>query len=254
MSEAARAQRIKEDFIAAGGAWDETWETVLKLNPELVVVCSKLASVPRRSGHLEPKIKELVALCVDASSTHLHLPGVRQHIRAALEHGASAAELTEVLELSATVSIHAMNVGIPILLDVASECGLRREEPERRSRRQVELQEEFTRSRGYWNPTWDAVLELDPDFFEAYTDFSSLPWRSGVLEPKVKEFMYIAFDASATHLYEVGLRLHIENALGYGASIAEIAEILEIAALIGIQSITGAAPILAEELERFRAG
>jgi alkylhydroperoxidase/carboxymuconolactone decarboxylase family protein YurZ len=253
MSDAARTQGIKDDFIAAGGIWDETWETVLTLDPELVAVCSKLASVPRRSGHLDPKTKELVALCVDANSTHLHLPGVRQHIRAALEHGASAAELIEVLELSATVSIHAMNVGIPVLLDVASKRG-QRTDPELRSQRQVELQDEFTRSRGYWNPTWDAVLELDPDFFEAYTDFSSLPWRNGGLEPKVKEFMYIAFDASATHLYEVGLRLHIENALGYGASIGEIAEILEIAALIGIQSVTSAAPILAEELARFRGG
>jgi alkylhydroperoxidase/carboxymuconolactone decarboxylase family protein YurZ len=253
MSDAVRTQEIKDRFVAAGGVWDETWETVLKLDPELVGVCSKLASVPRRSGHLEAKTKELVALCIDASSTHLHLPGVRQHIRAALGRGASASELIEVLELSATVSIHAMNVGIPILLDVAVERG-QRTEPERRSRRQVELQEEFTRSRGYWNPTWDAVLEIDPDFFEAYTDFSALPWRNGVLEPKVKEFMYIAFDASATHLYEVGLRLHIENALGYGASIGEIAEILEIAALIGIQSVTSAAPILAEELARFRAG
>ncbi|HEX3615885.1 MAG TPA: carboxymuconolactone decarboxylase family protein [Solirubrobacteraceae bacterium] len=253
MSGSARAQEIKADFIAAGGLWDATWETVLNLDPELVAVCSKLASVPRRSGRLEPKTKELVALCVDASSTHLHLPGVRQHIRTALGHGASAAELMEVLELSATVSIHAMNVGIPILLDVASELG-QRAGSEPRSQRQVYLQEQFTRSRGYWNTTWDAVLELDPDFFEAYTEFSSLPWRSGVLEPKVKEFMYIAFDASATHLYEVGLRLHIENALGYGASIGEIAEILEIAALIGIQSVTSAAPILAEELARFRTG
>ena len=29
--------------------------------------------------------------------------------------------------------------------------------------------------------------------FAAYTEFSSLPWRADA-EPKVKEFVYIAFD------------------------------------------------------------
>jgi alkylhydroperoxidase/carboxymuconolactone decarboxylase family protein YurZ len=253
MPETNSDEAIKAGFIAAGGIWDSAWDTVLELHPELVTVCSRLAAVPRHGAHLDAKSKELVALCIDASSTHLYLPGIRQHIRAALGNGASAGELMEVIELSATVSVHAMNVGLPILLDVASERD-QLPAPEPRSERQRQLQEAFTRLRGYWNPTWDAVLDLDPDFFEAYTDFSSLPWRAGVLDPKVKEFMYIAFDASATHLYETGLRLHIENAIGYGASIGEIGEILEIAALMGIQSITSAVPILAQELARFKAG
>ena len=28
------------------------------------------------------------------------------------------------------------------------------------------------------------LLELDPDLFEAYLDFSAYPWRNGVLAPK----------------------------------------------------------------------
>ena len=62
------------------------------------------------------------------------------------------------------------------------------------------------------------MLELDPELFAAYTEFSSVPWRSGTLSPKVKEFVYIAFDTAATHLYVKGLKLHIENAIGYGAT------------------------------------
>ncbi len=48
------------------------------------------------------------------------------------------------------------------------------------------------------------MLWLDADFFEAYTHFSSVPWVTGVLEPKVKELIYTAFDVSATHLYISG--------------------------------------------------
>ena len=60
---------------------------------------------------------------------------------------------------------------------------------------QEELKAEFTRNRGYWHPFWDNMLELDPEIFKAYTDFSSVPWKTGPLEPKVKEFIYTAFDA-----------------------------------------------------------
>jgi len=92
------------------------------------------------------------------------------------------------------------------------------------------------------------MLELDPELFAAYLDFSALPWRSGVLEPKVKELIYIAFDAAATHLYAPGLKLHMRNAVRLGATTEEIVEVLELASLLGMHAATVGAPILAEEL------
>ena len=59
--------------------------------------------------------------------------------------------------------------------------------------------------------------------------------------------LYIAFDTAATHLYTSGLRLHIENAVGYGATAAELVEVMEIAATLGIHGVFEAAPILVEE-------
>jgi alkylhydroperoxidase/carboxymuconolactone decarboxylase family protein YurZ len=69
-------------------------------------------------------------------------------------------------------------------------------------------------------------------------------------EPKVKEFVYIAFDAAATHLYTKGLKARIRNAIGYGATAQEILEIMEIASVLGIHAVTTGAPILAEELAK----
>ena len=80
------------------------------------------------------------------------------------------------------------------------------------------MRKEFVEARGYWNEFWDSLLSLDEDFFEAYLNFSSVPWKSGPLEPKVKEFVYIAVDAAATHLYEPGIRQHIKQALALGAT------------------------------------
>jgi alkylhydroperoxidase/carboxymuconolactone decarboxylase family protein YurZ len=84
-------------------------------------------------------------------------------------------------------------------------------------------------------------------FFAEVERFTGHPWRNGVLEPKVKEFVYIAFGASATHLYVPGLTLHLRNA-GYGATQEELMEVLEIASVIGIHAATTAAPIVLEEL------
>ncbi|GMA96026.1 hypothetical protein GCM10025881_28500 [Pseudolysinimonas kribbensis] len=191
--------------------------------------------------------EEFIYIVVDAAATHMYAPGVRQHIKAALAAGATPQEIMEVLECTATLSIHAMNVGVPVLTEVLAERGIRTDAAPL-NEYQERLKAEFTQKRGYWNPTWDEMLELDPELFDAYTAFSSHPWTHGTLSPKVREFIYMAFDTSATHLYKVGLKLHIENALGYGATIGEVLEVMEVASVIGIHSVAMGAPILLEEI------
>lgn len=111
------------------------------------------------------------------------------------------------------------------------------------------LRNDFVDQRGYWNPFWEGMLELDPEFFKAYLAFSGVPWKNGTLEPKIKELIYIAIDASTTHLYEPGLRQHIKNALGYGATREEIMEVYELTSVLGIHTCTLGVPVLLEELE-----
>ena len=70
--------------------------------------------------------------------------------------------------------------------------------------RRQKLKDEFIAARGYWSELWDGVLQLSPEFFEAYSAFSSVPWKHGTLPPKIKELIYVAIDASTTHLYNPG--------------------------------------------------
>jgi alkylhydroperoxidase/carboxymuconolactone decarboxylase family protein YurZ len=65
--------------------------------------------------------------------------------------------------------------------------------------------------------------------------------------------MYCAFDAAATHLYVPGLKLHMRNALRYGATRDEIMEMLEIVSVIGIHGALVAAPMLEDALGESRA-
>jgi alkylhydroperoxidase/carboxymuconolactone decarboxylase family protein YurZ len=241
-----RKKKLRDEFIDARGYWNPFWDSLLELDEDFFEAYTAFSSVPWRKGPLEPKVKEFVYIAVDAAATHLYVPGIRQHIKQALGYGATAQEIMEVLELTATLGIHACNIGVPILCEELEAAG--QPVPREMSARQRELKTDFEEKRGYWHSFWEEVLLLDPDFFEAYTRFSSVPWVSGVLEPKIKELIYTAFDVSATHLYLPGLRLHIKNAIAYGATREEILEVIELVSSIGIHSCTVGVPILVEEL------
>lgn len=246
MSLTPEQQQIKDEFVKVRGTWGEPWQRILEIDPQFVRAYLHFSAVPwTGESHLEPKVKEFVYIAADAAATHLYEPGIRQHVAAAFEHGATREEIMEVIELTSTLGIHASNIGVPLLLEVLREEGLR-DGPAPLDERRERLKAEFTANRGYWHEFWDGLLELDPDLFEAYTEFSSVPWRTGTLPPKVKELIYIAFDASATHLYVPGLKLHMQNAVRLGATAGEIMEVLAIVSVIGIHAATTATPILAE--------
>jgi alkylhydroperoxidase/carboxymuconolactone decarboxylase family protein YurZ len=244
---ATDSARLREEWTRAHGAWNEDWDDFLAVDPGFFERYLELAAHPWRNGPLEPRIKALVQLSIDAAATQLHGPGVRHHVRTALAHGASAAEVVETLELTATLGIHACNVGVPILLEELELAGIPLEEAPLTTR-QEEIKAVFTAKRGYWNAFWDGILRLDPEFFAAYTSFSAYSWEHGVLEPKVKELIYTAFDVSATHMFAPGLRQHIRNAIALGATKEEIMEVFELASGIGAKALALGAPALREEL------
>jgi alkylhydroperoxidase/carboxymuconolactone decarboxylase family protein YurZ len=84
----------------------------------------------------------------------------------------------------------------------------------------------------------------------AYARLSSVPWQHGTLGPKIRELIYIAIDAATTHLYLPGLRTHIRNALGHGATVAEIMEVLQLTSVLGIHTITEGVPALLDEAKK----
>jgi alkylhydroperoxidase/carboxymuconolactone decarboxylase family protein YurZ len=72
------------------------------------------------SGVLDPKTVEFLAIAVDASCTHMYGPGVRRHIRKALELGATLEEITAVLQCVSVLGIHAMSLAAPMLIEEAA--------------------------------------------------------------------------------------------------------------------------------------
>ena len=244
-------ESLKNSLIATGETWNASFQNILKLDPDYLAAYIKLRSVPRNKQHLSIQAQELILLAMDAACTHLYEPGIRVHTAAALEAGATKEEIMETLELSSVLGVHAVTLGVPILLEVLEEEG--RSLPQQElTAQQEELKAEFTQRRGYWSTSWDPVIRHSPEFFEGYLEFSSVPFAEGhrALDAKTKELIYTAIDCSTTHLFKQGLKVHIRNAIRYGATEQEIMEVFELATLMGVATTLKGADVLVDELEK----
>jgi len=105
-------------------------------------------------------------------------------------------------------------------------------------------------AKGDWNPLWDELRKLDPDYLEAFLNFRSIPHEKGPLPQKYKELIMIAINAATTHLYGPGTRRHMQNALKAGATKEEIFETIQLTSVMGIHSMNLAVPMLIEEVAK----
>lgn len=103
------------DRLKAAGQWNEAWNDFYELDPEWTEKFVAMGVTPMVSGVLDPLTIEFIAIAVDASCTHLYAPGVRRHIRKALELGATPAQVLAVLQCTSVLGIHTMSLGAPIL-------------------------------------------------------------------------------------------------------------------------------------------
>jgi alkylhydroperoxidase/carboxymuconolactone decarboxylase family protein YurZ len=243
---------LRRAFENALGYWNPVCDQVLDTSPDWFAAWLAYAAVPWRTGTLEPKVKEFISITLNVSASHPHEPALRLHIANALRLGATQAEILEVFQVISILGVHSMMLSVPILLEETRANG-RDIDLTQLSPYQAELKARYQASRGYWPPFWDAILSLAPDFFEAHERLGALPFENGVLEPKVREFILIAVDASTTHLFATGVRTHTSAALRHGATVEEVVEVLELTSVLGTQSMTFGVPILMEEVAKLNA-
>ena len=105
------------DSLRASGNWNPNWDPFAALDPDWTEKFIAMGIAPMVSGVLDAKTIEFLAIAVDASCTHMYAPGVRRHIRKALELGATKQEIAAVLQCVSVLGIHTMSLGAPILLE-----------------------------------------------------------------------------------------------------------------------------------------
>lgn len=103
------------DLMRRTGNWNPLWDTLSEWDPEWTEQFMAMNATPIRRGVFTPEFVELLSIAIDAAATHLYAPGVRRHIRAALELGVTRDEILTVLQMVSVLGIHACNLGVPIL-------------------------------------------------------------------------------------------------------------------------------------------
>jgi len=255
MGELTAAQEaMKEQFLRGSAnpsrSWGGLWDGLLQFDPGLFQASADLVDHHWRRRFLDPKSKEFVALALAAQASTLFVPGVETHLRRALSHGATPAEIVEVLGLVSLQGLSCCSVGFPILLEELRAAGQAIDEsPLTSDQEGLRCAFEAAGSRiGRFGPLVDGLLRLDPEFLEIVARLVDVPWKTGNLSAKLKELILVAMDAACTNLHREGLRRHIRDALAAGATKDELTEVLEMATTVGLLACATGVPALLETL------
>jgi len=221
----------------------------VRLDPDLAEAFLGMAEAVRRDSSLSAKEQALINLAINASVPHMNAEMTRAYLRAALREGATKGEILEVLQLTSVLGVHGTMPGVEILTQ--AEGGLEAIEanssPERLERGR-QARAVFEARRGPMTPAWQACAVQIPAFVEAYASFSGVPWACSHLDARMKELVYIAIDLVPQHVHMEGARVHIARAREKGASEQDVRSVIQMMALLGIQTQCLALPMLAEEL------
>ncbi|MEJ8573019.1 carboxymuconolactone decarboxylase family protein [Microbaculum marinum] len=218
----AEKQALKDEILRERGYWARFHDVLLERSPEFLKAYIAFQAAPSRSGILPRKLCEFVYVAIDISVNHMYDRGGRRHMGHALDHGATADELLQVVLLTAVVSgRQPIDTGLDILAD---ELGT----PEADIRGSV------------------------PVLQQGYEAYGNAVWDDGPLSRKDKELIALAICAAPTCLFERGMRRHVRGALDAGASPQEIAAILHLSAAISVHTCTIGIPGLDDVLNNVR--
>lgn len=186
-----------------------------------------------RGDALTPLQAELIAFALSATATSLDMEEARRRSRAARTHGATTAQLQEIVTLVTGVGVHAFFEASRMLaaqdMDLESRGPF---DPERQ-----EIWDTWVGERAYWTAMQEEIpgfleslLWLSPTDFVAFLEYVAVPFRSRHVDTLTKELIGMASDACRSHCYLPGMRMHLRNALGMGAGERAIRQALQIAA------------------------
>lgn len=103
--------------LRARGEFNAAWDTIAEIDPAWLEAFLTMGARPMLSGVIDPLTWEFISIAVDASCTHMYAPGVRRHIKKALELGATQEQIAAVLQAVAVLGIHSCALGFPILAE-----------------------------------------------------------------------------------------------------------------------------------------
>lgn len=187
-------------------------------------------------AQLDELSSALISLAVAVSVTLLDRHAIETSVSAAFDAGASVAQVQEIIALSSGLGVHSLMASSVTVLNEASRRGLL-DHTAPLDERRAELWERHVGSDPFWDgfskhvPGFlEAMLRLSPEIFVGFFDYCAIPWKSGTVRAKVKELAALACDATPSHRFLPGFRVHLSNAIKLGIGRNAIMQTLEIAA------------------------
>ncbi|WP_065755704.1 carboxymuconolactone decarboxylase family protein [Bradyrhizobium paxllaeri] len=252
MNLTSEEQVLKEAFIRARGYWRPWTEGLLRLDPAFLATYARYGGYPAETGPLSRKMCELIYVALDGSATHLFRSGLALHTRLALENGASAREIIDVLRLATAQGLDGCNIGVGILVEELAAAGLDTPRGELSGQQQA-LREAYIARFGDFPDFCDQWLRLDPGYFAVLLDLLVGGVAADGLDEQASCLISIALNACFTGLNPSGLRVQIRRALRLGIDTREILQVLQMTAHLGVHACAVGVPILLEAIDE-RAG
>lgn len=244
-----KEQALKEAYIKARGYWRPWTEGLLRLDPAFLEAYGSYAGYPASTGPLSPKMRELIYVALDGSATHLFRSGLALHMQLALEQGASAQEIVDVLRLATAQGLDGCNIGVAILAEELAAAGL---DPENAnlSKTQAALREAYVTRFGDWPDFCDLWLRADPGYFAAMLDLLAAGNQPDGLDERSRCLVSLALNGCFTALNPEGLRLQIRRALRLGIDRQEILQVLQMTAHLGVHACAIGVPLLMDAMDQ----
>lgn len=190
-----------------------------------------IADLPEGAS-LDQLSETMIGLGVRASAMSMDVVGAREYIERALAEGATADQIQEAITLVSGTGVHTFFESTRILDALVTPA-----DPPALDDERQRLWDKYVGDGGYWRTMeveipgfLGALNRMSPSAFEAFFVYAAVPWRSRYLSRLTKEFMSVAVDATPSHRYLPGMRMHLRNAIKLGAGRKAIEETIRIAA------------------------
>src|SRR5215813_8063627 len=186
-------QVLKEAFIKARGYWRPWTEGLLRLDPAFLETYASYAGYPAETGPLSRKMCELIYVALDGSATHLFRSGLALHVQLALEQGATAQEIVDVLRLATAQGLDGCNLGIGILAEELAIAGLASDQAAF-SNEQTALRDAYVAQFGDWPDFCDLWLRADPSYFASMLDLLTVGRQADGLDERSRCLIALALN------------------------------------------------------------
>jgi len=239
---------VKRRFIERRGFWHASLDPFLDLNPHLLDAYLEFSTLVSTKGALQPKEREFIYIAIDCNASHLYEAGLRLHIQAAFERGATPSELRQVLQLVSLIGFESIFEGVRHLEEELAESGKPAFHAD--SEDATAVRNRYLSNVGHWSHGLERTLAADPRIVARLADMEVAVRQAGPIPPRMQALIRLAVAMSPTRLDRQSGRYAMREAIAAGASAQEILQVIELASVVGLHSCTFGAPILADELRK----